>query len=159
MERLTKKGNEIFNYGEFNNKYTVDNQHISCALTDENYKKKDCCYIGNAIDKLAEFEDFMEENGFESLEELQKHIELINDYYNEIKNTGTCGFCEHLDNKENQTLKDRWQKLKEWVEKKYVDNYIDANDTKSPLTTQEYYGGSADSCRKTLDKMKELERR
>ena len=76
MERLTKKGNEIFNYGEFNNKYTVDKQHISCALTDENYKKKDCCYIGNAIDKLAEFEDFIEEQGFKNLEDFKKALEI-----------------------------------------------------------------------------------
>ena len=60
--------------------------------------------------------------------------------------------------KENQALKERWQKLKEWVEIKYADDYIDANDTKSPLTAQEYYGGSADGCRKILDKMQELEK-
>lgn len=142
--------------------------------------------IDNVYFKLAEFEDFMEEQGFESLEELKKRLyydkNLILDletiradknnplkprfYYDEnlsddyfpyafcarpyddnmslhsfMKNGVLCGYAsEHYDMwckntkpikemnfnewaikfimpliQENQELKDRWQKLKEWA--------------------------------------------
>lgn len=45
--------------------------------------------------KLAEFEDFMEEVGAESLDEIETCIVDLN--------------------KENQTLKGNWAKLREWV--------------------------------------------
>ena len=156
-----------------------------------------------AIHKLAEFEDFMEENGFESLEELKKRLyydrNLILDletiradknnplkprfYYDEnlsdnyfpyafcarpyddnmslhsfMKNGVLCGYAsEHYDMwckntkpikemnfnewaikfimpliQETQALKNRWQKLKEYVKKQlayisfYADKVIDA---------------------------------
>lgn len=109
--------------------------------------------------KLAEFEDFMEANKFENIEDLQNALngefEHIFDEKHKIwiKTIEDKTYVE----KRNRMLEERWQKLREWVERKYADDYIDANDTKSPLTAQEYYGGSADSCRKTLDKMQELE--
>lgn len=49
--------------------------------------------MGKAIDKLAEFEDFMEEVGAESLNELETCIVDLK--------------------QENQALKDRWQELKD----------------------------------------------
>lgn len=70
-----------------------------------------CSYCENqeAINKLAEFENFMEEQGFESLEKLKEFIELQETnirFYSRIS--------EENSNK-NQVLKDRWQKLKEWA--------------------------------------------
>ena len=52
--------------------------------------------------KLAEFEDFMEEVGAESLDELENCIVDLK--------------------QETQALKDRWQKLKEWFKKKDFDH-------------------------------------
>lgn len=72
--------------------------------------------------RLAEFEDFMEEVGAESLDEIETCIVDLN--------------------KENQTLKDRWQKLKEWL------MYTLEEKQSSP----KYY-----KFNNVLDKMQELE--
>lgn len=72
--------------------------------------------------KLAEFEDFMEENGFKNLEELDSYIQKIHCHYDEIRNKGTCGFCKYLYNEENQALKDRWEKLRDWFQNKDFDH-------------------------------------
>lgn len=71
-----------------------------------------------SLDKLAEFEDFMEEQGFERLEDLQTHINKINKYElgirkQFVKEINEEDFFDMKD--ENQALKDRWQKLKEWL--------------------------------------------
>jgi len=112
MERLTKKQDD--------GKY-----YISQLSIDNSYKNGFNSFYGKPIDKLAEFEDFMEEQGFESLEELKKCFEIWN---SEDDN----GFLKDTDNKklflyrfaknlfryekdENKALKDRWQKLKEWA--------------------------------------------
>lgn len=57
--------------------------------------------------KVVEFEDFMEEQGFESLELLKATLKM--------KTQSIKGF-EKL-KQENQALKDRWNKLKEYIEK------------------------------------------
>lgn len=142
-------------------------QNVEATITTTENVSKDI-YL-----KFAEFEDFMESFGCEELEEIEhligypRFVDGYDEQENEINRiefiTYKESFNEVFDknkklNQENQALKTRWQKLKEWVKRKYADDYIDANDTKSPLTAQEYYGGSADSCRKTLDKMQELEK-
>lgn len=64
-----------------------------------------CSYCENieAVRKLGEFEDFMEEVGAKSLDEIETCIVDLN--------------------KENQTLKGNWGKLKEYVDgfKRYND--------------------------------------
>lgn len=62
-----------------------ENEELGYVIDHENFDK--------AVDKLAEFEDFMEEVGAESLNELETCIVDLK--------------------QENQELKDRWQKLKE----------------------------------------------
>ena len=70
--------------------------------------------------ELAEFEDFMEEQGFEDLE----HLKMQLDQYE------NCMVLDHDTGKwlkisdimaENQALKARWEKLKEWVEEFHKD--------------------------------------
>lgn len=112
MERLTRKCNNTYFYN-------VDDVFV----------------VGK---RLGAFEDFMEEVGAESLDELENCIVDLK--------------------QETQALKDRWQKLKEWVEKQHCDNEIEANDINSPFTAKEYYGGRADSCKFILNKMQKLEK-
>lgn len=149
MERLTE-------YDEFGNAEFVgiDNTKLYERLVCD-----ETVALTIATNKLAEFEDFMEANKFENIQDLQNALnsEFVHIFDEKhkiwIKTIEDTTYVE----KRNRMLEERWQKLREWVERKYADDYIDANDTKSPLTAQEYYGGSADSCRKTLDKMQELE--
>lgn len=74
-----------------------------------------CSYCENieAVRKLGEFEDFMEEVGAESLDEIETCIVDLN--------------------KENQTLKGNWAKLREWLsttleEKQNSPKYFKFND-------------------------------
>ena len=86
-----------------------------------------------AIHKLAEFEDFMEDNGFRSFDDLYYAFGYIRfvDGYDEVKDEEIHKqeFIRYADaykdrvkaykelyNK-NQALKDRWQKLKEFIVK------------------------------------------
>lgn len=78
MERLTRKCNNTYFYN-------VDDVFV----------------VGK---RLGAFEDFMEEQDFESLEHLAFTIEEQNKIIEAYE-------------QENQALKDRWQKLKEWVVK------------------------------------------
>lgn len=55
-----------------------------------------------AIHKLAEFEDLLEECGFEDIKTFKMAIKLM-----QSMNTVGVKYCA-----ENQKLKDRWQKLK-----------------------------------------------
>lgn len=67
--------------------------------------------------KLAEFEDFMEEQGFESLGELKECIEIQETnirFYSRIS--------EENSNK-NQALKARWEKLKEYTKQEAEVDY------------------------------------
>ena len=96
MERLTKK--ELCDY----------------TTMDFHLMQMDWHSIYN---KLAEFEDFMEANKFENINELQNAINgKFEGFFDEkheiwIKTVEDSTKCK----KENQTLKGNWAKLKEWV--------------------------------------------
>jgi hypothetical protein len=60
--------------------------------------------------KLAEFEDFMEEQDFESLQLLKAKLKM--------KTQSIKGFEKLY--QENQALKDRWEKLKEFVKHEQI---------------------------------------
>ena len=122
MERLTeKKENGRFSY------YVPISENITVKMTR----------------KLAKFEDFMEAHGFENLEELECNIECLKEEvewgefnYNELFKSR-----EEL-YKENQALKDRWEKLWDWIcDKKPISKGANAILKKSEI----------------LDKMRELE--
>ena len=55
-------------------------------------------YMGKAIDKLGAFEDFMEEQNIPDLKTLSNTLHKVS-----------------LELEKIQALKDRWEKLKEWV--------------------------------------------
>lgn len=59
--------------------------------------------------KVAEFEDFMESFGFEELEQLEHELGYV--HWNKIEKKSE--FITHKYNA--QKLKDRWNKLKEWI--------------------------------------------
>ena len=67
--------------------------------------------------RLAEFEDFMEANKFENIKELQNALNgKFEGFFDEkhkiwIKIVEDSTKCK----KENQTLKDNWAKLREWL--------------------------------------------
>ncbi len=61
--------------------------------------------IDDVYFKLAEFEDFMEEEGFEDLESFKWTLNFMKD----LNKVGAKTLIE------NQALQDRWQKLKEWA--------------------------------------------
>ena len=70
--------------------------------------------LEQALLKLAKFEDFMEDNEIDSIEELcycietrEKMLEVNGELNQQIKRK----------QKENQALKDRWAELKEFVQK------------------------------------------
>ena len=67
--------------------------------------KRKSYFYGKPIEKLTDFEDFMEEQGFEDLETFKIAIKLM-----QSMNSVGVKYCA-----ENQVLKDRWEKLKEWV--------------------------------------------
>lgn len=91
-------------------------------------------------EKLLEFEDFMEEMDFESLDDLKKTLDRqfeikqnprhlgreINGVYftneqcyilSQFSEFNTSYLKKYKDiQQENQALKDRWQKLKEWID-------------------------------------------
>ena len=105
--------------------------------------------MGKAIDKLAEFEDFMEEQGFESLEDLQHKI---NSWVNEeqVKQIAQKSIKDYLSSNgvqkqinELAIYKAMWQKLKEWL------MYTLEEKQNSP----KYY-----KFNNVLDKMQELEK-
>lgn len=86
--------------------------------------------------KLAEFEDFMEEQGFESLGELESVLYQLNVEASKTKEL----------EQENQALKERWEKLKEWL--------IDRRDENG----SKYFDNEMIEDDDILDKMKELEK-
>lgn len=97
-----------------------------------------CSYCENqqAVNRLAEFEDFLEEMGFDSIEEI-KDI-MIN-------------LAENLTEKLKDILKleDRWQKLKEFIgeQSNPIDNLVVSdNETKYIYMSD------------ILDEMQELEK-
>lgn len=88
--------------------------------------------------KLAEFEDFMEEQGFESLDVFRTTISL-NQLMNKVG-------IEHF--KENQALKARWEKLKEYLTQKTEDDYVGCY----------IYPDNLKAMEDILEKMQELEK-
>lgn len=64
--------------------------------------------------RLADFEDFMEQMGFESLDDIKEMIHTWSIYRN------STGVYYKEAEQEKQTLKERWQKLKECLES--IDN-------------------------------------
>lgn len=84
---------------------------------------------GKAIAKLKEFEDFMEQEEFESIEDLKSYIKL--------QSNGSKELIQY-----NQQLNNNWQELKKYVEK-YADNFDE---------------GIASICDLILMKMKKLEK-
>ena len=101
MERLTKKISKTIQ-----DKYSLGSYlQYDFANTDDTNK---------LLNKLGKFEDFMEANGFENL----KHLDFTLEEQNKI--------IEAYE-QENQALKDRWQKLEEYIynEKEEVEVLID----------------------------------
>ena len=106
--------------------------------------------------KLGEFEDFMEEQGVESLEELKINIEYLKDKIktDKFNYEQLHKFKNHLQ-QENLSLKDRWEKLKEYV----ADNIEITQVCQDPIEQEEYWCLiGAENCYKNLqEKMRELE--
>ena len=69
--------------------------------------------IGKVYNKLCEFEDFMEEQGFESLEIVKKQCDLSVDVLAMDSENSELKIANEKLWQENQDLKDRWEKLKE----------------------------------------------
>lgn len=131
MERLTEKVNDYWK--------TNDKAHIYYLDTNESV------FVGNVIDRLAEFEDFMEEQGFESLEKLKEFIELQETnirFYSRVS--------EENSNK-NQALKYRWKKLKKLLEKDMEHNQKEYDE--SFITAFQHYSATENW---VLDRMEEL---
>lgn len=98
MERLTKKVSKTVQ-----DKYSLGSYlHYDFANVDDTNK---------LLNKLGVIEDFMEEQGFESLEDLKNIISNIEKL---MIISSKITYVEQ----ENQALKDRWQKLKEFVKEK-----------------------------------------
>lgn len=103
----------------------------------------------------AEFEDFMEEQGFEDLEELKINTEYLKDKIktDKFNYKQLHKFKNHLQ-QENEELKVRWEKLKEYIEKsieadnKYLKSFPNNMNFENYRTTK----------RVILDTMKELEK-
>ena len=93
MERLTIKKDD----GRY---------YINQLSIDNSYSAGVNCFYGKPVDKLAEFEDFMEANDLQELEQLQEIIER--DKFNYL-------ITAPLE-QENQTLKGNWAKLREYAE-------------------------------------------
>lgn len=106
-----------------------------------------------AIRKLAEFEDFMEANKFNNIKELQDALNgKFQGFFDEKHKLWKQLVAKYTKcEKENQALKDRWQKLKEWVE----------DDDDVVGFSHEYANQSSDTVIKQYDiltKMQELEK-
>lgn len=97
-----------------------------------------CSYCENqeAIDRLAEFEDFMESLGCEKLEELEhligypRFVDGYDEQGNEIHRVDFVTYKESFNEyfnkyktlkQENQALKDRWEKLREYIDTHCLD--------------------------------------
>ena len=97
---MSKRLTQYFEVGNYTEKQNIIDVSDKLPLFENGV------IMGKEIDKLAEFEDFMEENDFESLEILKATLKM--------KTQSIKGF-EKL-HQENQALKDRWQKLKEYID-------------------------------------------
>ena len=122
MKRLTKKISK-----------TVQDKYSLGSYLQYDFANADD--INKLLNKLGKFEDFMEEQDFESLEHLAFTLEEQNKIIDAYE-------------QENQALKDRWQKLKECVDKE-LQKDIKRSDLKheSFVICEQF----------VLDKMQELE--
>lgn len=82
-------------------------------------------YMGKAIDKLGELEDFLEEIGLENVKQLKEHYDntfgYINSLITEITELKQYNKTLKKLNKENKS--EKWVKLKEFVENTHVGTY------------------------------------
>lgn len=124
MERLT----EYFEVGAYTEKKNIIDVSDKFPLFENGV------IMGKAIDRLAEFEDFMEQEEFTSLEDLKAYIKL--------QSKGSKDLIQ-----ETQALKDRWQKLKDLL-----------NDKISCLEKQVGFTEFVVAYDIVLDKMQELEK-
>lgn len=141
----------------------------------------------NIVCKLGAFEDFMEEQGFESLEDLKSTLKVCEDKYlkmnrdyqelqhciwkdtpiTQIRNNYERGHnfdfvgvaynrgkakIDRKVRRENEALKDRWNKLKELIEKDMEHNRKEYDE--SFCTAFNHYSASGNW---VLDRMQELE--
>ncbi len=129
MERLTSK---------FKSEPIIEfsNENQICVNRKEDEKGVKSYYSGKPIEKLGQFEDFMEEFNYDSI------IQLANDLKEAKVNSDTCAKLLELSNKELQTYKKRWEKLKAYACKHF----------------EEDEGGVALGFKKILNKMQELEK-
>ena len=118
MERLTKKISKTIQ-----DKYSLGSYlYYDFANADDTNK---------LLNKLGKFEDFMESLGCEELEQLEhligypRFVDGYDEQGNEINRTEFVTYKESFNEvfeknkklkQEKQALKDRWNKLKEWVE-------------------------------------------
>ena len=152
MERLTDKETKTLKYSEENN-ITLSNSRIEAG-------KRKSYFYGKPIEKLAEFEDFMEEQGFKNLEDFKKALEIklpdervkqiaLEEMRKEMKN-----HIAQILKKEVPELykyKDRWQKLKDFCDMLLKEYKEDDDDI-------DYCVGKTIATKKVLDKMKKLEK-
>ena len=73
------------------------------------------------VEKLGVFEDFMEEQGFESLEIVKRQCDLSVDILAMDSENAELKIANEKLWQENQILKDRWEKLKDWVKEFHAD--------------------------------------
>ena len=141
-------------------------ERLTIKNSDGTHSQSSDCTFEKMFNNLVEFEDFMEEQGFESLEDLKSKLNKKFHIYNDDVRQGkvfngvffsfeqlmvmdewaefnTNYFKKYLDSQqENQALKDRWEKLKEYIIKEI---------------NKEGDGDFACAEEDILDKMRELE--
>jgi hypothetical protein len=155
MERLTKKISKTIQ-----DKYSLGSYlQYDFANTDDTNK---------LLNKLGEFEDFMEANGFEELEELERLIgypRFVDGYDekdNKVNRTEFVTYKESFNEvfaknkklkQENQAFKDMWQKLKELLEKDIEHNQKEYDESFLPVFKN--YSATENW---VLDRMEELEK-
>ena len=137
MERLTRKDKK-------KGFYYIPNKCLRMA-GDRYYGEDDGFF--DMLKRLAEFEDFMEEQGFEDLGTFRTAIKL-----NQLMNKAGV---EHF--KENQALKVRWEKLKDFI----VRELREAEKTGTECDDEYDYfylvGTAVDFYKSLLKTMRELE--
>ena len=146
MERLTY----YFELGAY-----TDKRNNIIDVSDKLTMFENGVIMGKPIDRLAEFEDFMEANKFNNIRELQDAVNgKFQGFFDEkhkiwIQTVAKYTKCE----KENQALKSRWQKLKEHIEKER-----NTNSNIGLSCSDCMYSNAEMFCEELLEKMQELEK-
>lgn len=128
MERLTQQG-KIFDK-------TILYEPSEYAYYTK--KKSKVIDVRKIINKLGQFEDFMEEQGFGNLAHLDFTIEEQNKIIDAYE-------------QENQALKDRWEKFKKIIKKDIEENYKKRDESMVSV----YYAAAE---KWILERMEELEK-